>query len=52
MFDALPQHAVVNNIFAVFGLAGVLHSQRELVAGFFAFNRQGSSTSAQYQACH
>lgn len=30
--------AVINNVFSIFGLAGVLHSQKELVTCFFAYN--------------
>ncbi|KAK9800810.1 hypothetical protein WJX73_009734 [Symbiochloris irregularis] len=30
--------AVINNVFSIFGLAGVLHSQKELVTSFFAYN--------------
>lgn len=30
--------AIVNNMFAVFGLAGVVNAQRELILGFFGYN--------------
>lgn len=30
--------AIVNNIFSICGLAGVLNAQRELVIAFFAYN--------------
>ncbi|MEW5302530.1 MAG: hypothetical protein WDW38_002314 [Sanguina aurantia] len=30
--------AIVNNIFAVFGLAGVINAQRELIIAFFGYN--------------
>lgn len=30
--------AIINNIFSICGLAGVLNAHRELVIGFFAFN--------------
>ena len=30
--------AIVNNIFSICGLAGVLNAHRELVIAFFAFN--------------
>ena len=29
---------IVNNVFAVFGLAGVINAQRELIICFFAYN--------------
>lgn len=36
--DFLFYLAVINNVFSIFGLAGVLHSQKELVTSFFAYN--------------
>lgn len=30
--------AIINNIFSICGLAGVLNAHRELVIAFFAFN--------------
>ena len=30
--------SILNNIFAFFGLAGVINSQKELVTSFFAYN--------------
>uniref|UniRef100_A0A061R0V3 Uncharacterized protein n=1 Tax=Tetraselmis sp. GSL018 TaxID=582737 RepID=A0A061R0V3_9CHLO len=36
--DFLFYLSIVNNIFSVFGLAGVLNAQKELVIGFFAYN--------------
>ena len=36
--DFLFYLAIINNVFSIFGLAGVLHSQKELVTGFFAYN--------------
>mmetsp|Transcript_4602 Transcript_4602/g.11428 ORF Transcript_4602/g.11428 Transcript_4602/m.11428 type:complete len:177 (+) Transcript_4602:198-728(+) len=36
--DFLFYLSIVNNVFSVFGLAGVLNAQRELVIAFFAYN--------------
>jgi hypothetical protein len=36
--DFLFYLSIINNIFSVFGLAGVLNAQRELVISFFAYN--------------
>ena len=30
--------SIVNNVFAVLGLAGILNAQRELIIGFFGYN--------------
>jgi hypothetical protein len=30
--------SIVNNVFAIMGLAGILQAQRELIIGFFAYN--------------
>ncbi|KXZ55124.1 hypothetical protein GPECTOR_3g276 [Gonium pectorale] len=30
--------AILNNMFAIFGLAGVMNQQRELIIGFFGYN--------------
>ncbi|KAK9838850.1 hypothetical protein WJX74_004555 [Apatococcus lobatus] len=36
--DFLFYLSMINNIFSIFGFAGVLNAQKELVTGFFAFN--------------
>eukprot|EP01023_Acetabularia_acetabulum_P002477 TRINITY_DN1100_c0_g1_i1.p1 TRINITY_DN1100_c0_g1~~TRINITY_DN1100_c0_g1_i1.p1 ORF type:complete len:196 (-),score=24.43 TRINITY_DN1100_c0_g1_i1:489-1076(-) len=36
--DFLFYLAIVNNVFSVFGLVGVLNQQREMVMAFFAYN--------------
>lgn len=36
--DFLFYFAIVNNVFAVFGFAGVLNAQKELVTAFFSYN--------------
>ena len=40
MLVVMPVHdqAIMNNVFAVFGLAGVINAQRELIIGFFGYN--------------
>mmetsp|Transcript_21518 Transcript_21518/g.38332 ORF Transcript_21518/g.38332 Transcript_21518/m.38332 type:complete len:178 (-) Transcript_21518:100-633(-) len=36
--DSVFYLSIVNNVFSVFGLAGVLHAHRELVVAFFGYN--------------
>lgn len=40
--------SIVNNVFAVFGLAGILNAQRELIIGFFAYNAAQTVISFHY----
>lgn len=40
--------AIVNNIFSIFGFAGVLNHQKELVTGFFAYNAVQMIVSFHY----
>ncbi|KAK9824191.1 hypothetical protein WJX72_008436 [[Myrmecia] bisecta] len=36
--DFLFYYSIANNVFSVFGFAGVLNAQKELVTGFFSYN--------------
>mmetsp|Transcript_35943 Transcript_35943/g.80010 ORF Transcript_35943/g.80010 Transcript_35943/m.80010 type:complete len:189 (-) Transcript_35943:768-1334(-) len=40
--------AIINNVFAVFGLAGVINAQRELIVAFFAYNAAQMVISFHY----
>lgn len=40
--------AIINNIFSICGLAGVLNAQRELVIGFFGYNAAQMIISFHY----
>lgn len=40
--------AIINNVFAVFGLAGVINAQRELIISFFAYNAAQMVVSFHY----
>ncbi|GAX78772.1 hypothetical protein CEUSTIGMA_g6209.t1 [Chlamydomonas eustigma] len=40
--------SIVNNIFAIMGLAGILQAQRELIIGFFAYNAAQMVISFHY----
>lgn len=45
--DFLFYLSMINNIFSIFGFAGVLNAQKELVTGFFAFNAVQMVVGAQ-----
>lgn len=40
--------AIINNVFSIFGFAGVLNHQKELVTGFFAYNAVQMIVSFHY----
>lgn len=41
--------SMMNNVFALFGLAGVLNSQRELIIAFFSYNTAQVVSKGTYQ---
>ena len=54
MLVMMPVHdqAIMNNVFAVFGLAGVINAQRELIIGFFGYNAAQVMGAMHAQATH